>query len=114
MRQKFIQNLVQEKNKALAVAFNSTFSYIGDILSIKNCDSHSYVNSIYPTEIEIKEITDSETNVSYLDILLKKDANGKLTIKLYDKRDNFNFSNVNSPYLCSNISSSPAYGIYVS
>ena len=32
----------------------------------------------------------------------------------YDKRDDFNFSIVNFPYLCSNIQSSPAYGVYVS
>ena len=32
----------------------------------------------------------------------------------YDKRDDFNFSIVNFPYLCSNIPSSPAYGVYVS
>ena len=33
---------------------------------------------------------------------------------LYDKRDDFIFSIVNFPYLCSNIPSSPVYGVYVS
>lgn len=32
----FIHRLVQEKNKALAVAFNYTFRYIDDVLSINN------------------------------------------------------------------------------
>ena len=49
-----------------------------------------------------------------LDILLNIDINGKLTTQLYDKRDDFSFSIVNFPYLCSNIPSSPAYGVYVS
>ena len=34
--------------------------------------------------------------------------------QLYDKRDDLGFSVVNFPYLCSNIPSSPAYGVYVS
>ena len=50
---------------------------------------------------------------SYLYILLNMGINGKLTTQLYDKRDDFSFSIVNFPYLCSNIPSSPAYGVYV-
>ena len=53
-------------------------------------------------------------SASYLDILLNIDINGKLTTQLYDKRDDFSFSIVNFPYLCSNIPSSPAYGVSVS
>ena len=34
--------------------------------------------------------------------------------RLHDKRDGFNFPIVNFPFLCSNISSAPAYGVYVS
>ena len=34
-------------------------------------------------------------------------------IKLYDKRDDFNFNIVNFPFLSSN-PQSPAYGVYVS
>ena len=47
-------------------------------------------------------------------LLIDIDINGKLTTQLYDKRDDFSFSIVNFPYLCSNIPSSPAYGVYVS
>jgi hypothetical protein len=43
-----IQNLPHEKNKPLAVAFNSTIRYIEDVLSINNDQFHSYVDSIYP------------------------------------------------------------------
>ena len=38
----------------------------------------------------------------------------RLKVKLYDKRDDFNFNIVNSPFLSSNIPQSPAYGVYVS
>ena len=110
----FIQKLLHEKKKSLAVAFNSTFRYIDDVLSINNDHFHSYVDSIYPNELEIKDTTECSTSASYLDVLLKLDTNGKLTTQLYDKRDDFNFAIVNFPYLCSNIPASPAYGVYIS
>ena len=62
---------------------------------------------------KIKDTTESSMSASYLDILLNIDIDGKLTTQLYDKRDDFS-SIVNFPYLCSNIPSSPAYGVYVS
>ena len=34
-------------------------------------------------------------------------------MKLYDKRDNFNFPNVNFPFICSNIPAAPVYGVYI-
>ena len=98
------------------MAFNSTFRYIDDVLSIKNDQFNSYVDSIYPSEVEIKDTTESYTctSASYLDVLLNIDADEKLTTQLYDKRDDFNFANVNIPYTCSNIPLSPAYGVYIS
>jgi hypothetical protein len=80
------------RKKSLAVAFNSTFRYIDDVLSINNNHFHSYVDSIYPNQLEIKDTIECSTSASYLDVLLKLDTNGKLTTQLYDKRDDFNFS----------------------
>ncbi len=34
--------------------------------------------------------------------------------KLYDKRDDFSFQIFNFPFLCGNIPSVPAYGVYIS
>jgi hypothetical protein len=107
-------HLLHEKNKPLAVAFNSTFRYIDDVLSINNDLFHSYLDSIYPSELEIKDTTESSTSTSYLDVLLNIDADGKLTTHLYDKQVNFSFIIVNFPYICSNIQLSPAYGVYIS
>jgi hypothetical protein len=95
------------------VAFNSTFRYIDDVLSINNDRFHSYVDSIYPSELEIKDTIESSISASYLDGLMKIDAGEKLTAQLYDKRDDFNFAIVNFPYTCSNIPLSPAYGVYI-
>ena len=38
----------------------------------------------------------------------------QISIKIYDKRDDFNFKIINFPNMCSNIPASPAYGVYIS
>jgi hypothetical protein len=48
------------------------------------------VDSIYANKLATKDITNFSTSPSYLDILLKFNANDKLTIHLQDKRDDFN------------------------
>ena len=45
---------------------------------------------------------------------LEIESEGRLRTKLYDKRDDFNFPIVNIPFICSNIPSAPAYGVYIS
>jgi hypothetical protein len=52
--------------------------------------------------------------VSYLDILRNIYSNGRLTTALYDKLMIFNFVIVHIPFLCSNVTLSPAYGVYIS
>jgi hypothetical protein len=61
----FIRKLLHEKNKPLAVTFNSTFRYIDDVLSINNDQFHSYVDSIYPSQLEIKDNSELSTSASY-------------------------------------------------
>ena len=41
-------------------------------------------------------------------------VNRKCSTEVYDKRDYFNFKIVNFPFLCSNITSGPANGVYIS
>ena len=53
-------------------------------------------------------------SVSYLDKFLEVDGKEKLLTKLYDKRDNFSFRIVNFPVICCNITSAPAYGVFIS
>ena len=55
----------------------------------------------------------SSTTLSYLDIKVGI-VNSKYSTEVYDKRDDFNFNIVNFPFLCSNIPSGPAYGVYIS
>ena len=60
----FIQGLVQKGEKKLAQSFNFTFRYIDDVLSLNNISDH--LHSIYPSELEIKDTTDTDESASYL------------------------------------------------
>ena len=110
----FLQSLLDKKDRKLALSFNLTFRYIDDVLSLNNPRFGDFLHLIYPKELEIKDTTDSEKSASYLDLHLEIDTQGELSTKLYDKRDDFNFPIVNFPFLCGNIPSAPAYGVYVS
>ena len=105
----FIQTLIAQKKNNIAQSF-----YIDDVLSLSNSDIDQYIHTIYPSELDIKNTTDSQKSSSYLDLLLSIGADNNLHTKLYDKRDDFDFHIVNFPFLDSNIPSSPAYGVYIS
>ena len=53
-------------------------------------------------------------SASYLDLLLSIGRDTLLHTSLYDNRDDFNFHITNFPFLNSNISFSPAYGVFIS
>ncbi|KAK3085000.1 hypothetical protein FSP39_022707 [Pinctada imbricata] len=108
----FIQSLVSEGKRNLASDFN--FTYIDDVLSINNPKFADYLSSIYPSELEVKKISETDNSASYLDIMLSYDTDGHMNTSLYDKRDDFNFSITNFPFLSSNIPSSPAYSVSIS
>ena len=97
-----------------ARAFNFTYRYIDDVLSINNSRFAEFLPLIYPPELEVKETTDTALSASFLDLYLEFDDSGQLSTKIYDKRDDFNFKIINFPNMCSNIPASPAYGVYIS
>ena len=79
----------------LARSFNFTFRYIDDIHSLNNSTFVDFVDCIYPTELNIKDITDRAMPASYLDLHLEIDSDGLLIAKHYDKRDDLNFPILN-------------------
>ena len=108
----FIQGLLKKNEKKLARSFNFTFRYIGDVQSLNNSRFGDFVDRIYHIELEIKDTTDR--SASYLHLHLEIDSDGRLRMTLYDKRDDFKFPIVNSPFICSNIPAASAYGVYIS
>jgi hypothetical protein len=104
----FLQKLVKDKKIHEARAFNFTYRYIDDVLSINNSRFAEFLPLIYPPELEVKETIDTASPASFFD------DSGQLSTKIYDKRDDFNFKIINFPNMCSNIPASPAYGVYIS
>ena len=73
-----------------------------------------YVKEIYPSKLTVEKGNTSDDLANYLDLTFIIESNNQLYTKLYDKRDNFDFHIVNFPFLLSNITSSPSYGVYIS
>ena len=55
----------------------------------------------------------SDAKASFLDLHLSK-PDGFVKTKIYDKRDDFDFDNVNFPFLDGDVSCSASYGVYIS
>ena len=62
----------------------------------------------------MKETTDTASSASFVDLYLEFDDSGKISTKIYDKQDDFNFKIIIFPNMCSNIPASPAFGVYIS
>ena len=98
------------------MAFNalSTFRCLDDFISLNNSRFDDFVDRIYTTELEIKDTTDTDGFASYLDLHIEIESERRLRTKLYDKRDDFNFTIVNFPFICNNIPATPAYELCIS
>jgi hypothetical protein len=110
----FIQGLRNKNEKKVARSFNFTSRYIDDVLSLNNSRFGDFDDRIYPIVLGKKDTTDTDMSASYLDLQLALDSEGRLRTKLYDKRDDFIFSIVNFPFICTNIPSAPTYEAYIS
>ena len=71
------------------------------------------VGQIYPTELQLNKVKSSDTEALFLDLNVSI-ANGILSSKIYDKRDDFIFEIVNFPYLVGDVPCSPSYCVYIS
>ena len=71
-----IQGLLKKNEKKLTRSFNFTFRYIDDVLSLNNSRFGDFVDRIYLVEIEIKDIPDTDSSASYLDLHLEIDSEG--------------------------------------
>ena len=64
-----------------------------------------YLKEIYPSQLTVEKANKSDHLADYLDLTFIIDSGGKLSTRLYDKRDDFDFHIVNFPFLSSNIPS---------
>ena len=91
--------ILMKKNLCVAKKFNNTIRYIDDLLTVNNSKFEKEICNIYPPELTLKRTSESERNLSYLDISIISICGGKYVTEVYDKRDDFNFDIVNFPYM---------------
>ena len=91
-------NSLNHDNQADVIeAFNSTSRYLDDILNIDNPYFECMVKQIYPPELKLNKANNTDTEAPFLDLHLSI-ANGFVSSKIYDERDDFDFDIVNSPF----------------
>ena len=76
----------------LSRILNYTSRYLDDLLNIDNAYFEGMVNQIYPHELQLNKANISDDEAPFLDLHLSV-ANGFVSSKSYDKRDDFDFDN---------------------
>ena len=110
----FLDNMIRSGHRRLARSFNLCYRYIDDLIVFNNKKFLDYLKEIYPSQLTVEKANKSDHLADYLDLTFIIDSGGKLSTRLYDKRDDFDFHIVNFPFLFSNIPSGPSYGVYIS
>ena len=62
----------------------------------------------------VEKVNKLDHLADYLELTFIRDSGGKLSTRLYDKRDDFDFIIVNFPVLSSNLPSGSSYDEYIS
>ena len=70
-------------------------------------------SQIYPSELQLNEAYTSNTEAAFLDLHLSI-FNDIVSIKIYDKSDDFDFEIVNIQFLEGDVPRSKSYGVYIS
>ena len=72
--------------------FNSTSRnmYLDGLLNIDNPYFEGMVKQIYPHELQLNKANNTDTEAPFMDLHLSI-ANGFVSSKIYDKRDDFDF-----------------------
>ena len=101
----FLDNMIKGGHRRLARSFNLYYRYIHNLIVYNNKKFFNYLKEIYPSELTVEKANKSDHLADYLDLTFIIDSGGKLSTRLYDKCDDFDFHIVNFPFLSSNIPS---------
>ena len=104
----FLDNMIRSGRRGLDRSFNLCYRYIDDLIVFNNKKFLDYLKEIYPSQLTVEKANKLDHLADYLDLTFIIDSGGKLSTRLYDKRDDFDFHIVNFPYLSSNIPSQKA------
>ena len=109
----FMDSLNHDNQADVIEAFNSTSRDLDDLLNIGNPYFEGMVKQIYPPELQLNKANNTDIEAPFLDLHLSF-ANGFVSSKIYDKRDDFDFDTVNFPFFDGDIPRRASYGVYIS
>ena len=91
----FLDNMIRSGHRRLARSCNLCCRYIDDLIVFNNKKFVDYLKEIYPSQLTVEKANKSDHLADYLDLTFIIDSGGKLSTRLYDKRDDFDFHIVN-------------------
>ena len=92
-----MMSLSDDEQADVIDAFNTASRYLDDILNINNVYFDNMVSQIYHSELQLNKANTSDTKAAFSDLHLSI-SNDKVSTKIYDKREDFDFENVNFPF----------------
>ena len=110
----FLDHMIRGGHKRLAKSFNVCYRDIDYLIVFNNKKFLDYFKKIYPSQLTVGRANKSLHLADYLDLTFIIDGRGKLSTRIYEKLDYFDFHIVNFPFLSGNIPSGPSYGVKIS
>ena len=104
---------MKAKFHILARSFNLWYRCIDDLIVFNNKKFLDYLKEVYPSQSTVEKGNKSYDVADYRDLTFIIDSGGKLSTRLYDRCDEFDFHIVKFPFLSSDIPSGPLYGVYI-
>jgi hypothetical protein len=96
-------SLSEDTQQDVIVAFNNTSRYLDYIFYLDNSYFDQMVSYIYLNELQLNKENSWNFSASFFNLHITV-KNNTIHIKIYDKRDNFDFDIVNYPNLDGNVS----------
>ena len=110
----YFTSLYEENREKELTKLEHTFRYQDD-LSALNDDGllESILSDIYPSEMIVNKTNISVRKNNFLDLTISI-CRGKSYVKLYDKRNYYDFEAINHPFLDGNIPKNQSYSLFIS
>ena len=106
--------MIRSGHRRLVRSFNLCYRYIDDLIVFNNKKFLDYLKEIYPSQLTVEKANKSDHLADYHDFTLITDNGGRLSTRLHDKRDDFDFHIVDFSFLSSNIPPGSSCGVYIS
>ena len=83
----FLDNMIRSGHRRLARSFNLCYKYTDDLIVFNNKKILDYHKKINPSQLTVVRANKSDHQADYLDLTFNVDSGGKLSTRLYDKRN---------------------------